>query len=90
MTAIKAAAALAMLFFCVYWVLIALWMYNDASKCRLSPLYWGLIGLFTNLIGLIVYKIYKRGMTVCPELRHCPEYGSPVLFLMRRAAWYSL
>ena len=25
-----------------------------------------------------------------PELRHCPEYGSPVLFLMRRAAWYSL
>lgn len=31
MTAIKAAAALAMLFFCVYWVLIALWMYNDAS-----------------------------------------------------------
>ena len=67
MTAIKAAAALAMLFFCVYWVLIALWMYNDASKCRLSPLYWGLIGLFTNLIGLIVYKIYKRGMTVCPN-----------------------
>lgn len=67
MTAIKAADALAMLFFCVYWVLIALWMYNDASKCRLSPLYWGLIGLFINLIGLIVYKIYKRGMTVCPN-----------------------
>ena len=66
MTALKASAALAMLFFCVYWVLIALWMYRDAAKCRLSPLYWGLIGLFTNLIGLIVYKIYKRSMTVCP------------------------
>lgn len=40
-------------------------MYRDAAKCRLSPLYWGLIGLFTNLIGLIVYKVYKRSMTVC-------------------------
>lgn len=65
MTAIKVTAALAMLFFCVYWVLIALWMYRDAAKCRLSSLYWGLIGLFTNLIGLIVYKIYKRSMAVC-------------------------
>lgn len=67
MTAIKATAALAMLFFCVYWVLVALWMYKDAAKCKLSALGWGLIGLFTNLIGLIVYKIYKRSMAVCPE-----------------------
>lgn len=67
MTAIKATAALAMLFFCVYWVLVALWLYRDAAKCRLSALYWGLIGLFTNIIGLIVYKIYKRSMAVCPE-----------------------
>lgn len=65
MIAIKATAALAMLFFCVYWVLIALWMYKDAAKCRLSPIYWGLIGLFTNLVGLIVYKIYKHSMAVC-------------------------
>lgn len=65
MTALKAAAALAVLLLCVYWVLVALWMYQDAAKCRLSPLYWGLIGLFTNLIGLIVYKIYKRSMALC-------------------------
>lgn len=64
-SALKVTAALAMLFFCVYWVLIALWLYKDAAKFGLSPLYWGLIGLFTNLIGLIVYKIYKRGMAVC-------------------------
>lgn len=64
-TALKISAAVAVLFFCVYWVLIALWMYRDASKCKLSPLCWGLIGLFTNLIGLIVYKIYKRSMAVC-------------------------
>ena len=66
MTALKITAALAMLFFCVYWVLIALWLYKDAAGCGLTPLYWGLIGLFTNIIGLIVYKIYKRGMAMCP------------------------
>ena len=65
MTALKVTAALAMLFFCVYWVLVALWLYRDAAKCKLSSLYWGLIGLFTNLIGLIVYKIYKRSMAIC-------------------------
>lgn len=57
--------AAAVLFFSVYWVLIALWMYKDAAKCRLPPIYWGLIGLFTNVIGLIVYKIYKRSMAAC-------------------------
>lgn len=65
MTAIKAYAALAMLFFCLYWVLVALWLYKDAAGAKLSPIYWGLIGLFTNIIGLIVYKIYKRSMAVC-------------------------
>lgn len=65
MSALKVTAALAMLFFCVYWVLIALWMYKDAAKSKLSPLYWGLIGLLTNIIGLIVYKIYRRGTVSC-------------------------
>lgn len=65
-TALKVTAALAMLLVCVYWVLVALWMYRDAARCKLSPLYWGLIGLFTNLIVLIVYKIYKHSATLCP------------------------
>lgn len=65
MTALKVSAAIAMLFACIYWVLIALWMYRDAAKSKLSPIYWGLIGLFTNLIGLIVYMIYKKNSTLC-------------------------
>lgn len=67
MIALKVSAALAMLFFCVYWVLVALWMYRDAARRKLSALYWGLIGLFTNLIGLIVYQIYRRSMAACPS-----------------------
>ena len=74
MRALKASAAVAMLLFCVYWVLIALWLYKDAAKCKLPPLYWGLIGLFTNIVGLIVYKIYKRSMAICPS---CGAAQSP-------------
>lgn len=83
LTALKLSAALAMLFFGIYWVLVALWIYRDAASCRLSPLYWGLIGLFTNLVGLVVYKICKHGMAVCPacgtaqnpENRFCTHCG---------------
>ena len=63
--ALKVTAALTVLFFGVYWALIALWMYKDAAKRKLSPFYWGLIGLFTNVVGLVVYKIYKRNLTFC-------------------------
>lgn len=64
-TVLKISASLAMLLFCIYWVLVALWMYKDATKSKMSALLWGLIGLFTNLIGLIVYKIYIRSSAVC-------------------------
>ncbi len=64
-TAIKISAATAMFFFCIYWVLVALWLYKDAAKLKLSPLCWGLIGLLTNLAGVIVYKIYTHGVDVC-------------------------
>ena len=67
MVALKVSAALAMLFFCVYWVLIALWMSRDAAKCKLDTLYWGLIGLLTNVVGLLVYQIYKRSLAKCAE-----------------------
>lgn len=67
MLALKITAAVTMLLFAIYWVLIALWLYKDAAKSKLSPLYWGLIGLFTNLIGLIVYKIYKRNTITCSD-----------------------
>lgn len=66
MLSLKITAVLAILFFCIYWVLIALWMYRDAAKHKLTSLYWGLIGLCTNIIGLIVYLIYKHSLAICP------------------------
>lgn len=84
--ALKATAATASFFFVVYWLLVALWMYKDASKAKLSPLYWGIIGLFTNIIGLIVYKIYRKSAQTCPVCGtaqgnshlYCSSCGSPL------------
>lgn len=90
MTAIKAAAALAMLFFCVYWVLIALWMYNDAFKMQAVSALLGFNRTVYQPHRTDSLQNLQARYDSLPELRHCPEYGSPVLFLMRRAAWYSL
>lgn len=62
---IKAVAALAMLFFMLYWVLVALWVYANALKSKLNAVLWGIIVLFTNLAGLLVYLIYKQGNHTC-------------------------
>lgn len=67
MLTLKISAVAAMFFFCIYWVLVALWLYRDAARSKLSPLGWGLIGLCTNVVGVIVYKIYKHGAAVCAD-----------------------
>ena len=42
-------------------------MYKDAYKSKLYPVLWGLIVLFANVIGLIVYLIYKKGNVTCDK-----------------------
>lgn len=55
----------AILFFMAYWVLLALWIYADAFRRRLHAPIWGVIGLFTNLAGLLVYQLYKQNNSTC-------------------------
>lgn len=62
---VKAAAALAMLFFMIYWVFTAVWVYADALKSKLNASIWGIIALFTNLAGLFVYLIFRQGGQTC-------------------------
>jgi len=54
-----------MLFFMIYWILVALWVYKNALKPKLNATIWGIIVLFTNLAGLFVYLIYKQGSQTC-------------------------
>ena len=61
-TALKITACLAMLFFMIYWVLLALWTYQNAAKCRLHAPFWGIAVLLTNLVGVLVYQFYKHGI----------------------------
>lgn len=83
---LKIAAALAVLFFMVYWVLVALWVYADAAKTKQSAVVWGLAALLTNLAGVVVYLIYKNihlACTRCGALqnrsnRYCVHCGAPV------------
>jgi len=62
---IKAVAALAVLFFMLYWVLLAFWVYAQALKSKLNPAMWGIITLFTNFAGLFVFLIYRQGHQTC-------------------------
>lgn len=84
MILLKITAVLLTFWLCVYWVLMALWMYKDAAGSKLTSIYWGLIGLFTNIIGFIVYKIYKRNLVTCskcnalqnPSYMYCTYCGT--------------
>lgn len=67
MLTLKIVASTAMFFLMLYWVLLALWVYQNAAKAKLYPLFWGVIVLFTNIAGLIVYQLYKRGNATCPN-----------------------
>lgn len=62
---VKAVAALVMLLFMIYWVLLALWVYANALKSRLNAPMWGIVTLLTNLAGLFIYLIYRQNRQTC-------------------------
>lgn len=65
MLSLKIAASLLMLLFMLYWIIIALWVYQNARKSHLSAPVWGIVALFTNLAGVLVYLIYKHINKAC-------------------------
>jgi hypothetical protein len=60
-------AAVLMLILSLYWILTALWVYRDANQRKLNAPLWGLLILLTNLVGLIVYTIYKQSNLACSK-----------------------
>lgn len=63
---LKVIAAVVVLLFMVYWVLLALWAYSNASKSKLNGFLWGIVVLLTNIAGVLVYEIYKHANATCP------------------------
>lgn len=64
---LKAVKALAMLFFMIYWVIVALWVYANALKSKKNAAAWGIATLCTNLAGLFLYLIYRQGTNFCSK-----------------------
>lgn len=64
-TYIKVALAVMMFFFMIYWVLLALYIYQNALKSKLNPYLWGGITSITNIAGVIIYIIYKQNQKTC-------------------------
>jgi hypothetical protein len=57
--------ALLGLIFALYWIGLALWVYKDANKKNTNASLWGLLVLVTNLIGVIVYLMFKQNSILC-------------------------
>lgn len=62
---VKAAAALAVLLFMAYWVLLALWVYARALRAKMNAPVWGIAALFTNLAGWFVFLLYRQSRRTC-------------------------
>lgn len=67
------------LLFVIYWVLLALYVYELARKSNLNPIVWGLITLCTNIIGLFVFLIYKQNAKTC-EVCGYPKIGNSCVY----------
>lgn len=62
---IEAIGTILGLIFVIYWIGIALWVYRDADRKKSNPALWGLLTLLTNLVGLIIYTMYKQTNKIC-------------------------
>lgn len=63
------------LLFVIYWITLALYVYELARKSNLNPVIWGLITLCTNLIGLFIFLIYKQNIRFC-EFCGYPKFSN--------------
>ena len=49
----------------LYWIIVALWVYQNAEKSKMNAALWGIITLITNLAGVLVYAIFKQSNVTC-------------------------
>ena len=67
----------------IFWLIVTIWVYNDAEKRNMSGILWGLLVFVGNIIGLIIYLIVRSGtaMPVAPVAilqKKCPSCSQPV------------
>lgn len=62
---LKISLSIIILFFMLYWIIVALMIYQNALKLKTNAFFWGIITLLTNIIGVIIYLIYIKNRTLC-------------------------
>lgn len=65
-----------MLIVAMYLIIVALWAYQNAKLNYLNAPLWGIIVLFTNIIGVIIYAIYKKEKIACPKCHFVQSKGN--------------
>lgn len=70
--------------FILFWLLLAIWVYQDARRRPTNAAAWGILTLFTNVIGWLVYLIARPMLSLCPncnqeqsnDLKFCTSCGA--------------
>lgn len=57
---LKISLAVLVLFFMLYWIITSLIVYQNARITKLNSYFWGIVTLFTNVIGVGIYLIYIK------------------------------
>ncbi len=65
------------------WILISVWVYNDAERNGMSGILWALLVFFGNFIALIIYLIVRSSSAganpiVVPSATACPHCKGPI------------
>lgn len=62
---LKITFAILVLIFAIYWIGLGLWIYKDANKKNTNAPLWGLLVLVTNIVGVIIYLMFKQNSILC-------------------------
>ncbi|MDR1620369.1 MAG: zinc ribbon domain-containing protein [Clostridiales bacterium] len=75
-----------LLSFMLYWAALAVWVFLDADRRNYHPALWGVLTLFTNVVGMIIYMVVRPERITCASCKepldkkyaHCPYCGARV------------
>jgi len=68
--------------FAGYWVMVAWWVYLDASWRRMDAVPWAMLALVTNLVGLVTYLVIRY-----PDPKSCPQCGAALPIGLKRCPY---